>query len=84
MNGRHWAARSAPIVALDRHFAVVGEDDSGFLASMDLRLSGQLASEEVDGAVGGDKRFRQAEHINQDRAIELLAGRVFVDLVEGE
>ncbi len=51
---------------------------------MDLRLSGQLASEEVDGAVGGDKRFRQAEHINQDRAIELLAGGVFVDLVEGE
>ena len=40
------------IVARDGFLAVVGEDDAGLLAAVDLGFSGELAADQVDGASG--------------------------------
>ena len=72
------------IVALDAFLTLVGEDDAGLLAAVDLRLAGELAADQVDWAVRRYKRVGQAEDIDEDGAVELGAGRVFVDLVEGQ
>ncbi len=44
---------------------------------MDLRLAGEFASDQVDGAAVRDQRLGQAEDINEDGAVELGSGRIF-------
>ena len=61
---------------------VFGEDDAGFLAAVDLGFPGELAAEQVDGAALLAEGGGQAEDVDEQAAVQLRAGRVFVDLVE--
>ena len=51
---------------------------------MDLGLSGELAAEQVDGASLLAEGGGEAEDVDEQAAVELRAGWVFVDLVEGQ
>ncbi len=57
-------------MASDGRLAVVGEDDEGLLASVDLRFAGELATDEVNGAAGFDQGLGQAEDVDEDGTLE--------------
>ena len=68
-----------------RFAAVVGllaEDNPRFLSTMNLRLMRQFASKQIHGAAQLAEPPRQLKHVYNETAIELCAGRVFVDLVK--
>ena len=65
-------------------FASIVEDDPRLLAAMNLRFPGQLAPQQVHGAVRRNQRFRQAKHVYKQPTVQFRTGRVFVNLVEGE
>ena len=51
---------------------------------MDLRFPRELATNQIDGAIRLDQRLGQAEHIDQDRAVQPGPRRVFINLIEGQ
>ncbi len=67
-----------------RTLAVFCEDYAGLLAAVDLWFSGELASDQVDGAAVLEQGVGQAEDLDEDGAVEFGSGGVFVDLVEGQ
>ena len=65
-------------------FTSIVEDDPRLLAAMNLRFPGQLAPQQVHGAIRRNQRFRQAKHVYEKPPVQFRTGRVFVNLVEGE
>ena len=75
--GRTGAGMTEALVAVGAalgFFAVFGEDDAGFLAAVDLGLSGELAAEQVNGAAILAEGGGQAEDVDEQAAVELRAG----------
>ncbi len=51
---------------------------------MNLRFTGELATDQADRPILGEEGFEQAEHINEERAVELVPRRNFANLPDGQ